>query len=590
MEEIHLWVVLGVMVFLIVTLYTEWLRPAISFFIAAVLLLVFKVVTPEEALQGFANEQLGVIVLLLILSKILEKTHFISQLFKGIFTTKSANGFMFRMMSLVGVSSAFLNNTPLVAMMMPHVYDWSERNQISPSKVLIPLSYASILGGCLTLIGTSTNLIVNGLAMQNGEESLGLFDFVWVGAAMLVLGLIYLLTVGKNLLPDKKNNIDNLMSSAQKFFVQGEVYPNSPIAGKTIEGAGLRNLKGLFAVELLRNEESIRPVTPDQKLEEGDTILFAGDPKQIAEIISPERGLALPKESQMKSREQHEIVEVVVAHSSRLVGKTVKASDFRGRYDGAIVAIRRNGEKLWGKIGEIVLREGDVLLVLTGQDFEVRTRNNPAFYVISKTAEIHNVPLSKAAFLSVGFLAAILLMAFNLVPLFISLAVLLIAALLTQLTTPSEIRRSIDFNLVFIIGAGLAIGKGMINSGAADLIATSASGLSDSVGILGVLAGIFLVTNVLAAFMTSKAAVALILPVALSLGHAMPEFPIAVFILIVAFGGAANFLTPIGYQTNLMVYGPGGYSFRDFFKIGFPLTLIYMIVCVLILGLQFDLF
>ncbi len=592
MEINQEWVVYGIIAFLIVALYTEIMRPAITFLAAVVLLVVFGVISAEEALHGFANEQLAVIVLLLILANIFSKTRVITTLFKGIFRDSDRpRGFLMKMMSTVGISSAFLNNTPLVAMMMPYVYTWSKKKKLSPSRFLIPLSYASILGGCVTLIGTSTNLIANGLAsdivheMSGGEQtfSLGIFDFAYVGIPMLVIGFLYLLLFGHRLLPDKQSALEQLLGKDREYFLETHVKQNSSLIGKTVEDGGLRNLKGLFLVEIMRDGNIISPVAPTERLEYDDVLFFAGDLESITELTSPGMGLSLPKSCNIPVTEKTDVVEVVVAHNSRLVGKKVQDSDFRGRYDGAILAIHRNGEKLWGKIGDIALKAGDVLLVLAGKDFDKRTANSPAFYLISKAREIHAMATWKATILVVGLIGAVALAALGWVSLFISLSILLLLTLLLKMVSPVEIRNGVDFNLIIIIAMGLAFGKAMLNSGAADTLANSIAGVSNTFGPIGLLAGIFLVTNLLSAFMTSKAAVAIVMPIAISLAGSM-HLPLTPFVLTVAFGGAANFMTPIGYQTNLMVYGPGGYSFKDFLKIGLPLTLIYLVVCVVILS------
>ena len=596
------WVVLGAIALLVILLYTEWLRPALSFSLVILLLLLVdpllpegqELLSPQEALSGFANEQLAIIVLLLILGDIFAKTKVVSALFRGIFKTKSTAGFMFKMTSMVGVSSAFLNNTPLVAMFLSPVYNWARDRGLSPSKFLIPLSYASILGGCVTLIGTSTNLIANGLAVQYGQEPLQIFDFALVGGVMLVLGVIFLMLFGERLLPGYKDNVEQLIGQGREFFLESQVKKGSPLIGKTIEEGGLRNLQGMYVVNITRGDKVIRPVSPQEVLEEGDELYLAGDPEAIADLTQPGLGLSLPKACEIPLQERNDIVEVVVAHNSNLVGKQVKNSDFRGRFNGAILAIHRNGEKLWGQIGEITLKAGDVLLVLTGKDFFARTKNNPAFYIISTAKEIHNVDPIKTVVLTGGLIAAIVLAVSTSISLMVTLSVLLVLCLLMRIAHVSEIRNKIDFNLVMIIALGLALGKAMDNSGAATAVADVFVSVSDKLGVVGILAALFLVTNLLSAFMTSKAAVALVIPVAISLAGAMvingEPVPVTPFILVVAFGGAANFLTPIGYQTNLMVYGPGGYKFKDFLKIGAPLTLLYLVVCVALLVWQYDLY
>ena len=575
--------VILVILFLILSLYRNWFKPTISFLLAIVFLLATRIITPQEALIGFANEQLAVIVLLLIIGGIFQKTGILNQILSGVFNTQlSSKQFLLRMMSSVGLSSAFFNNTPLVAIMMPYVYHWSKEQKKAPSKFLIPLSFASILGGCVTLIGTSTNLIVNGLAMEQGVDSLGIFDFTIIGLAMLLIGILYLYFFSAKLLPDNHHAMDHLVDNSREFFIETNIQPTSPLIGKTVEEAKLRNLSGLYLVQIIRGKREIKPVSPEEKLQMNDILLFGGVTDSLDEITNPKLGLSLPKACEFLIKDKTDVLEVIISQNSKLAGKTVKQSDFRGKYDGAILGVHRNGERLWGQIGEIVLRPGDVLLVLAGKDFTKRVVNNPHFYVLSIVKKQEKVASAKVIFLFGGLLCSILLATFNLVPLFISLLFLLIITVLSKIANSSEIRNSIDFDLVLIIGLGLALGKAMINSGATKLIAEQVLLLSPYIGIVGVLALIFIVTNLLASFITSKAAVAILLPIAITLAETYHLSPKA-FILIVAFGGAANFITPMGYQTNLMVYGSGGYTFKDFFKIGWPLTLLYMLISVFLL-------
>lgn len=574
--------------FLIVTLYKEWFRPSVSFFIVILILLVGDVITPKQALSGFSNEQLVIIVLLLILGSVFKRLSRMEGLFGAMIGSgQQLSPFKWKTYGSIGVFSAFLNNTPLVAFYLPYVLSWTRKNGFSASKVLIPLSYMSILGGCVTLIGTSTNLIVNGLAIEYGQPSLEIFDFAPVGIVMFILGFIYLFTVGDRLLPNREAP-SKQMEDARQYFIETNVDAGSRLAGRSVTEAGLRNLKGLFLVEVIREGKSIRPVSPGEILQEEDRLIFAGDPESINDITRPGLGLSLPKACDLPDSSSGDIVEVVVGHNARIVGMQVKESDFRGRYNGAILAIHRNGERLTGKIGQHVLQAGDVLLVLTGDDFDIRMRNNPGFYILSTVKESEETSLVKTYLFIAGFLAAIGL-TFAGVSLMVSLSVLLLLCIVTELISPNEIRNSIDFNLILIIAMGLALGKGMIMSGAAERIADSLKYLPETFGVLSLLPGIFLITNLLASIITSKAAVAVTLPVALSLAAAN-QVPSESLVLAVAFGGAANFLTPIGYQTNIMVYGPGGYRFRDFFSVGLPLTIMYVVVTTLILGYTYEYF
>lgn len=580
------------LVLLLVFLYKEVLRPAVTFILVIALLMVCRVISPEEALAGFANEQLWIIVLLLLLSNTLSKTTLINDLFSTTFKgVSSARGFIGRMVLSVGLPSALLNNTPLVAMTMPFIDSWSKRRNIPSSQVLMPLSYISILGGCVTLLGTSTNLIVNGLAVEYGEESLGVFDFAAVGSVMLLLGSIYVLFTFRKLLPANAPIMEQ--AESREYFVEAMVRKGSKLIGQDIQSAGLRQLDGVFLAEVNRGDQQFRPVEPTLVLEEGDGLIFVGDTERVLDITSPELGLSLPKHTEMPLGDMKEVVEVVLAPQSSMRGIAVKDSDFRGRFNAAILAIHRNGQRVEGKIGDIVLEAGDAMLVIAGGDFLGTLKRTRDFYLVSKVKGLHDISRSASWLLFIGLISAIVLSVADLVPLFTSLVVLTMGTVISGMQPPAELRSKVDVDLILIIAMGLALGKAMINSGVADASANALIGALTTGGVghtnnLLLIGGFFLITNLLAAFMTSKAAVAITLPIALSTAHGL-GLPVTPFILVVAFGGAANFITPIGYQTNLMVYGPGGYSFADYLRFGLPLTLLYLVVCTLVLGWQFGL-
>lgn len=591
MLEFDAFIVIVVLIFIIISLYKDLIGPAFTFVIAITVIGIFQILTPSEILQGFANEQVAVILMLLLLGDLFTKTDIIESVFDRIFKkAKSPKGFLVRMMIWVGSFSAFLNNTPLVAVMMPYIHSWSKKNNVSASKFLIPLSYAAILGGMVTLIGTSTNLLVGGFVLEQqiieNLEPLNIFDFAWVGLPMFFIGFIYLVFFADKILPDGKDILLKFKENTREYIVEAQVRANSQLIGKSIIDAGLRNLKGLYLYEIMRGEKRIRAVSHHEILREDDHLFFAGDINNIADMVNSKSGLTLPLVGMLSKKKHTEVVEVVISHNSSIISKTVKEANFRGKYDAAIIAIHRNGERVKGKLGLIEIKAGDVLLILAGEDLANRSKDSRDFYFISKVKEFNKLDRLKSTVLISGIVLAVILKSLGLVSLFMIVLGLLLLLTALKIASAKDVYKSFDYSLAIIIAMALAFGTAMTKSGVAEMAAHSVISVFKPVGNIGLLFGIFLITSLLASFVTNAAAVAIVFPISLTMASELGLNPMP-FILIVAYAAAANFMTPIGYQTNLMVYGPGGYSFKDFFRIGLPLTLIYMIGTVLILSLKY---
>ena len=572
---------------LIFLLYREVFHPAVSFVIIVTFLLILGILSPREALEGFSNEQIATIALLLVVSSIIKELNVTGYLFRKIINEKiSYKRFLLRLMGTVSFLSAFLNNTPIVATLMPYVYEWGKKKGIPPSKLMIPLSYAAILGGTTTLMGTSTNLLVNGLAVEAGLKAFGIFDFSYVGVPAVIAGIIYMVLWGNKLLPEKKDAITRFLERKREYLVETFVPNNSPIIGKTVAEANLRNLDGLFLVEIIRREKRIAPVSPKDVIEKGDILIFAGETEKVIELINRNTGFQLPQVCSVDVNGRVEIVEALVLPNSSLVGKKVKDTDFRAKFDAAILAVHRNGEKLKGKIGDILLKPGDLLLILAGKDFWKRIADSNDLYVITKVKEICPVNEWKAVFILIAFLVAIFLSAISLLPLFYSLLVLISLFVVLKITSYSEIKKSIDLDLIIIASLSLAIGKAMIETGLAKCLADLILSFAEPLGIVASLFAVYLVTSILTEFVTNLAAASMTFPIALSIAYSLSVDP-KPFVMAVAFGASASFLTPIGYQTNLMVYGLGNYRFLDFLKVGLPLSILYACVTITVLSLLY---
>jgi len=582
-----------VILFLLVSLYKRFFGPGFTFVIGISILGIAGILTPSEILKGFANEQIAVIILLLLIGEIIRKSSLIDSMFNRLLKkTHTYKSFMKRMLFPVAALSSMINNTPLVAIMMPYVHNWGRNNNVAASKLLIPLSFAAMLGGTATLIGTSTNLVVNGLVAEQSLipefHTLEVFDFAPVGVSMIILGGLYLILFGNKLLPDNSGLKEKLTEKVREYIVEVRVSKQSEYHNKTVAAAKLRNLKGLFLVEIIRNGSIISPVSPQTKMQRDDLLIFAGNTETIADMIENNSNIKPAELGTFGRRNKTEVLEVFVTPNSGLLTKTVKESNFRGKYDAAILAVHRNGERISGKIGLVKLEAGDLLLLVTGEDFENRAADSSDFFIVDKIRSIEKMKTFQSILLIGGLVVSILLSSLKIVPLFTSLLVFIIVLILTKVAHPKDLVKGLNYNLIFIIALSLALGMAIIKTNIAFTLSHAFLEVIKPFGVITLLLGIFLITNLLASVITNIGAVAILFPISLSLAEQLGANP-KPFVLLVAYAAAASFITPIGYQTNLMVYGPGGYTFKDFFRIGWPLTVLFMIVAVIGLTLQFDL-
>lgn len=576
---------------LMVVLYKDIVRPVVAFLLANIIFLIAGINETNEVLGGFANEQIMVVMLLLIVSDVIQKTNAIEYVFSRFFKDGiSQRSFLSRMTIGVSGISGWINNTPLVAMLLPYVNNWSLRNKVSPSKFLIPLSYASLIGGTLTLVGTSTNLVVNGFVQENNFKPLQMFDFTITGLAVWLMAVLYVIVFAPKLLPDRKSPIQAFNESKREYLSELKVTSNSPLNGKTIEEAGLRNLKGVYLVEIIRGNEVITAVSPDTKLYSNDGLIFAGDTNTLVDLVKSNNGLDLPKNAIINA-EKANVIECIVSPDSSLIDKTVKDLNFRSRFDASVIAVNRGDQRIQGKIGDIKIQSGDLLLVLAGNDFDERINSSHDLYVVSKVNEITNINFWKSLTLFAGLIATFILSAIGILSLFKGLLLLICLIVLLNIIKYNEINKNIDVDLYFVLALALGLGKAISNSGLDKEIASHVAEMSVFISSKAMaLLLVYVCTNLLAVLVTNKAAIAIMFPVTVQLFHVLGITDPTPFFLAIAFAGSAEFLTPYGYQTNLMVYGPGGYKFKDYVKFGWPLTLLYTITVVTVLSLLYDLF
>jgi len=482
--------------------------------------------------------------------------------------------------------SGFMNNTPLVAMMIPAVSEWAKKYRLAVSKLMIPLSYAAILGGTCTLIGTSTNLVVAGFIEKSGLPPLGMFEITWVGLPCAVVGLAFILAVQNWLLPDRRAAISGL-DDPREYTVEMLVAPDSPLAGKTIEQAGLRHLEGVFLAEIDRAGYILPAVSPQEPLRAGDRLVFVGVVDSVVDLQRI-RGLVPATDQVFKlesPRSSRCLIEAVVSNSCPLTGKTIRDGRFRSIYNAAVIAVARNGERLQMKIGDIVLRAGDTLLLEAHPSFADQQKNSRDFFLVSRL-ENSNPPRHERALLAMGVLVAMVAaVTTGVLSLLQASLVAAGAMIVTRCCTTNQARRSIDWEVLLAIAASFGLSGALESTGAAEVIAQSMIGLAGGRPWL-TLAVVYAITLVATELITNNAAAALMFPLALAAASSLGVSYVP-FVIVVMMAASAGFATPIGYQTNLMVYGPGGYRFSDYMRIGIPLDLLVGVVAVLLAPLFF---
>jgi di/tricarboxylate transporter len=563
-----------VLLLTLVLLARELLTPPATVLGAVVLLLVFGVVTPEQAFSGFSNPAPITVAALYVLARAVEKTGALQPLVSATLgrdgSTRSA---LLRLVLPTAAASSFLNNTPIVAMLVPQVSDWAERRGQSPSRYLMPLSFAAILGGVVTTIGTSTNLVISGLLEASGEAPLGMFEISRVGVPVALVGLTALILFAPSLIPERRPARQELDEEFREFVVNMLVGVGGPMDGRSVADAGLRHLQGVFLVEIERDGDLIAPVTPATVLHGGDRLTFVGKADLIVDLQAM-RGLALAERVHTGGLDtaRHTYFEAVVGEVSPLVGRTLKEVSFRGRYQAAVVAIHRAGHRVKAKLGEVKLRVGDTLMILADPGFRGRYRDRNDFLLVSRLGGAPPVATRRAWIVFTVTVGIVGGAALGLLPILHLSLLGALALVATGVLTPSEARRSVDMNVIVVIAAAFGLGAAMTSSGLASMLAGGLVDALGSFGRTGVLLGLVVATIVLLSVITNNAAAVLMFPIAASaattLGLETRPFAIAI-----AVAASASFLTPIAYQTNLMVYGPGGYRFSDYLRLGGVLTL-----------------
>ncbi len=580
-------------------LVSSRVSPPVGVVGATAVLFVLGVIDAESAFSGFSNPAPLTVAGLYVVAEGIGKTGGLTPFLRLVLSPNSGHrSSLSRLIVPSAGASSFLANTPIVAMLVPEITRWADRRGLSSSRFLIPLSYATILGGTLTVVGTSTNLVVSGLLVEAGGEPLGMFELTKVSLPVAVVGVFAILVLSPLLLPDRRRPRNREEQNGRPFTVSMTIAPGGGLHGTTVEDADLRNLDGVYLAELRRGSTVIAPVKPEQMLQREDVLVFVGQVDQVVDLhtrkgLEPAGGdplleLTKPPAGQTskqsatatradtKTRREHGFFEAVLGPTSPLVGHTLAEVEFRARYQGAVVGIHRSGEPLTGKLGDIRLHTGDTLLILAGRDFRARWRDRGDFLLVSRLDGPDLTASKKAPFAGIALAAIVLL------PLLGILSVTRSTVLAAGLTvvfgvlSPREARDAVDINVVMMIGGAFGLGEAVRQTGLADKIASAITNSFGTFGTIGVVIGLIIATMVLTELVTNAAAAALILPTALSLAEGLELDPRIVAISI-AVAASSSFLTPIGYQTNTMVYGPGGYRFSDYLRLGIPMSIISIV-------------
>lgn len=574
-----------VVILLIVFLVRDTIRPVLLFLSALAALLFAGVVSPAQAFSGFSNPAVFTVGALFIVAASVQHTGAIDGLARYLLPTdKGVTSVIFRLTSFTSFSSAFLNNTPIVAMLIPQIQRWSQLTGISSSRVLIPLSYAAIVGGIITLIGTSTNLIVSGMLSERGYEPFTFFELTWIGLPASVVVFLYMSLVMHRYLPEYNTRSSSEITGEYQYDL--EVPEHSELVGKTIDECGLRHLEIAYIVHVKRGKHLIGPIGPKFVIEGGDKLTFVGDHEHQDTLIREfDLVRAVPELDESDDRSLP-IYEAVVASSSRLVGRSLKETNFREYYRGVVVAIQRNNQLIRESLGNLKIQTGDLLLIEAKEGFDQRWNTEKGeFYLVVEKGESIKPLSSKAPLAIIITLLMVLLAAFEIVPIVITSLIAAVVMVMAGCLPENKVPREINLPILAVIAAALGVGQAVEASGLAQTVSDGLLFASSGMGIIAAIAVIYIVTNVLTEIVTNNAAAVLMVPTSIIMAYELGVDPHA-FAVTVAVAASASFLSPFGYQTNLMVMGAGKYKFLDYTKAGFPITLFLFCLTVVVVYLK----
>ncbi|MAY55863.1 MAG: SLC13 family permease [Gammaproteobacteria bacterium] len=579
---------LGLTAGVLLTLITTRLPAHVVLMTALAILSLAGVLTPTEALAGFANPGLITVAAMFAVAAGLHGSGGIDLLvnrFLG--KPQSIRGAMLRLFLPVLPLSAFLNNTPVVATMIPAINSWSRKIGIAPSRLLIPLSYAAIVGGTLTMIGTSTNLVVSGQYQSlTGNDAFGIFSITLIGLPVVLVSTIFMLLVLPRVLPDRSAR--RPFANMREFTVEVAVDPHGPLVGLTVEKAGLRDLERLYLVEISRGDSVVTAAPSEETLLAGDRLVFAGETEAVTDLLRINGLTASAGENTLmqQDRAERRLIEVVVSQSCAAVGETIRSSRFHDRYGAVVMALARNGERIEGNLGNIIIKPGDTLLLEARPAFVTRQQYNKDFLVVNdldKVAPRHE----KAGLAWTILLLAVGAAGLNLVSMLDAALIAVGVMMATGCLTISQAEKSLELPVLITIAASFALGAALQKTGVAAALALAIVELSGGRPWL-LLVLIYAAVSLLTEVITNNAAAVIMVPLALAITQQAGLDP-EPFMFAIMIAASASFATPLGYQTNLMVYGPGSYRFSDFLRAGIPMNIIVGVTTLTVLLLFYPL-
>ncbi|BCU14442.1 SLC13 family permease [Microcystis aeruginosa] len=579
---------LTVLVVALVAFVAEWLPVDLTALCVAIVLILLGLVTPEEGIAGFSNSATVTVMAMFVLSAGITRTGVIQVIRDRLLVWggKNPHQQVFVLGALVGPISAFINNTAVVAIFLPIVEDWCKKQKISPSKLLIPLSYATVLAGMITVVGTSTNILASGISAKLGYGEFSLFQFTALGLVTFLAGLIYLTIFAPKLLPDRKSSTGEFLEDdygSKVYLSEVIITPRSNLIGQTLSQSGLQRKFNFDVLELIRNKVHLSQPLADKVLNAADILIVHSSREELLKI-KDERGLEIFADVKFQKVDiestittgEEKLAEVLILSNSRLIGTTLKDLKFRQRYNATVLAIRRGSELLQGRLGKIPLKFGDLLLVQGPKQSFIGLQTTRELLVLEEK-EIESLRQDKGIIALMITLLVIIIAAFDIQPILVTSLVGVVLMVITGCLKPGEVYGSIRWDIIFLLAGLIPLGTAMDNSGTTKWLADNLVAIGGHLSGFWILVFFYLITSVLTEILSNNAAVVLMIPVAVEVAKTLGLNPLA-FMYAVTFAASNSYLTPIGYQTNTMVYAPGGYKFLDFTRLGAPLNLILTIL------------